>query len=163
MNTFSHFRKAQLLVALTCFSLCITGTAFCSSASSAPDPWPRGQLLAPQTLAEALRRANNPKPIIVCVGFQFAYESDHIVGALLKGPTRTAIGVESLRKWAQTIPKNTPVVIYCGCCPLKECPNVRPAYIALRRAGLTHVQVLDLERSFITDWIRQGYPVERVK
>lgn len=165
MNSFSRFcgGKALLLVVITCIFLSAAETTFSSSTPSASDPWSRSQVIAPQILVEELRKVESPKPVIVCVGFQFSYERDHIVGALLKGPARTSEGTETLKKWAQTIPKNTPVVIYCGCCPFKECPNIRPAYKALRRAGLTRVQVLYLEHGFLTDWVQQGYPVERAK
>jgi hypothetical protein len=34
------------------------------------------------------------------------------------------------------------VVIYCGCCPLDKCPNVRPAFTLLKTMGFTNLHVL---------------------
>ena len=66
-----------------------------------------------------------------------------------------------LKAWARSIPKDTPVIIYCGCCPVSRCPNIRPAFEALRNAGLTNVRVLDLKQSFVQDWMQKGYPTQK--
>lgn len=132
------------------------------AASTAPqNPWPRSQLISPQTLLKEMQ--GKKKPAVVCVGFPFLYDSAHIPGARIEGPAREAAGIAKLKRWAQRRPKNAPVVIYCGCCPFRECPNIRPAYKALRQAGLTNIQVLDLPSNFATDWMDKGYPVTRAK
>ncbi|MGH9327307.1 MAG: rhodanese-like domain-containing protein [Terriglobia bacterium] len=162
MGTFSVFGRLRVAILVA-----LAGAIFLPGgrmlAAGVRNPWPQSQLLAPQALATEIRAKKSPQPVIVCVGFQFEYQAAHIPGALLKGPARTSAGIRSLTEWARSVPKNSPVVIYCGCCPFAECPNIRPAYVALRRVGLTHVRVLYLEHSFLRDWIRRGYPVQRMK
>jgi hypothetical protein len=51
--------------------------------------------------------------------------------------------------------------VYCGCCPLEHCPNLRPAFEALRAMGFTHLRALLLPTNFYTDWVKPGYPVEK--
>ncbi|MGH9358623.1 MAG: rhodanese-like domain-containing protein [Terriglobia bacterium] len=123
-------------------------------------PWSASQVITPETLAKELTLPRGQRPAIVCVGFKFLYQQGHIPDALYKGPAREASGLEQLLAWAHSIPAGTPVVIYCGCCPFHECPNVRPAFEALRTVGLTHVQVLDIEHSFVKDWTQKGYPTK---
>lgn len=124
-------------------------------------PWSASQVITPETLAKELTLPRDQRPAIVCVGFKFLYQQGHIPDALYKGPAREASGLEQLLAWAHSIPAGTPVVIYCGCCPFTECPNVRPAFQALRTAGLTRVQVLDIEHSFAKDWTQKGYPTKK--
>jgi 3-mercaptopyruvate sulfurtransferase SseA len=41
-----------------------------------------------------------------------------------------------------------------------KCPNVRPAYSALKAAGFKNVRVLDIPENFHADWVAKGYPTE---
>ena len=41
-----------------------------------------------------------------------------------------------------------------------RCPNIRPAYRALKELGYTNVRVLDLATNFHDDWSGKGYPSE---
>jgi hypothetical protein len=43
---------------------------------------------------------------------------------------------------------------------MEKCPNLRPAYQALKKLGFTQIRVLDLPTNFHTDWAEKGYPVE---
>jgi hypothetical protein len=95
------------------------------------------------------------------VGFDFLFRAAHIPGALNFGPGSKASGIEGLKRWAGSINKNKAVVLYCGCCPWRQCPNVRPAFKAVREAGLKHVKVLYLQDSFVHDWVDKSYPVEK--
>lgn len=131
-----------------------------ASSQAAKDPWPQSQLITPKALAEEIE-AKGKMPRIVCVGFPVLYQSAHIPGALLEGPASESAGLAKLTEWARHAPKDSRVVIYCGCCPFNVCPNVRPAYEALRKAGLTNVRVLAIPRSFLSDWIDKRYPVEK--
>jgi hypothetical protein len=71
--------------------------------------------------------------------------------------------VADLKAWAQPLPRSTNLVVYCGCCPMPKCPNIRPAFVALREMGFTHMRVLILPNDFNTDWTEKGYPVEKAK
>jgi thiosulfate/3-mercaptopyruvate sulfurtransferase len=53
--------------------------------------------------------------------------------------------------------------LYCGCCPLQRCPNLKPAFLILRDIGFTNLRVLLLPNDFNTDWIEKGYAVEKGK
>lgn len=119
------------------------------------------QLVAPETLVKELAARHSKKPVVVCVGFEALYRGAHIPEARYAGPAQQALGLSELKKWAASIPRRMPVVIYCGCCPMSECPNIRPAFGMLRREGFSHVYVLNLPNSFAKDWVEKDYPAER--
>lgn len=125
----------------------------------AQDPFPANARLEPETLATRLNGVS--KQSILFVGFPVLYRSAHIPGAVLAGPCSKPEGLDALRLAAKRLPKSRPVVIYCGCCPFDKCPNVRPAYTALRSLGFSNVQVVVMNTNFHTDWAAKGYPVER--
>jgi len=89
------------------------------------------------------------------------YLGGHIPGAVYEGPGFSAAGIESLKQWAQHLPRSTDLVVYCGCCPLVHCPNLRPAFRALQSMGFTHLRALILPTNFYTDWYAKGYPTEK--
>jgi thiosulfate/3-mercaptopyruvate sulfurtransferase len=132
-----------------------------AKAEASRDPWKPADLIEPQDLKAMLANPEPTKPLIVYVGFDFLYASAHIPGALYFGAARTPQGVAALTRWARTVPRNKLVVIYCGCCPWDDCPNIRPAYTALRDAGLKNLKVLHIPHSLLQDWINASYPVEK--
>jgi len=156
-----RFRSRILL--LIAVVVLIFPQALPAQANKAPtaDPWDKTQVISPADLVKLLASSEGKKPPVVCVGFEFLYKGAHIPGARFIGPGREAKGIEALKQWAAGVPRDTDVVIYCGCCPFKHCPNIRPAYQALRQAGLTHIRVLEIEDSFEKDWVDKGYPVEK--
>ena len=66
----------------------------------------------------------------------------------ITAPGSTEQGISDLKKYAATLPKNSDVVLYCGCCPLEKCPNLRPAFTALKEFGFAKLRVLILPTSF---------------
>lgn len=66
-----------------------------------------------------------------------------------------------LEKWAKSLSRARDIVIYCGCCPFEHCPNVRPAFEALRKMGFTRIRVLLLPSDFAQDWVGAGDPVAK--
>jgi len=129
-------------------------------ASPRQGPWTSDEALAPADLAATVR-AGTSQPTIVYVGYQALFRAGHIPGATFHGPASQAAGLTDLKEWAAQLAKDRPVVLYCGCCPLDDCPNVAPAYEALKQLGLTKVQVLVVPVSFAVDWVDKGYPIER--
>jgi thiosulfate/3-mercaptopyruvate sulfurtransferase len=125
------------------------------------DPWEPADLIEPKDLNAMLAKPGAQTPLIVYVGFDFLYDSAHIPGAMYFGSGRTPQGIGALTRWARTVPRNKRVVVYCGCCPWDECPNIRPAFKALRDAGMKNLKVLHLPHGLLRDWIDQGYPVEK--
>ena len=68
--------------------------------------------------------------------------------------------LERFKKALKALPKTSLVVVYCGCCPMERCPNVRPAFQALQSAGFTNARLLNLPTNIKVDWINKGYPME---
>ena len=127
-------------------------------AQTASDPWPRADLLEPAALAQALESAN--PPIVIAVPFPVLYRSKHILHAIDGGAGSKPEGIETLKKAVASLSKDADIVIYCGCCPMVKCPNVRPAYRTLKELGYTHVRVLDIPTNMHTDWYAKNYPSE---
>lgn len=126
------------------------------------DPWAAEEILRPADFAHHFGTQNRaPSPKVLYVGFRTLFEGGHIPGAVFHGTASTEKGLEELKKWLEPLPRDSNVVIYCGCCPFDHCPNIRPAYKALHDMGFTHARVLLLPTSFAADWVEKGYPIEK--
>ncbi len=125
---------------------------------SGKDPWSDSQLMEATALAKMLRAGKQPS--IICVGFPVLYRQKHIAHATLAGPASKPEGIAQLKKAVTATPKDSEVVIYCGCCPMVQCPNLRPAFSLLSELGYDKIRVLNLPDNFHTDWAAKGYPVE---
>src|SRR5580692_5243964 len=99
-----------------------------SRQDSGPTGWSAAQLLQPAELVRQLNRPAGSRPLVLCVGFDFLYRSAHIPGALLYGPGREPLGLKALADAAKAWQHDRDIVIYCGCCPMKQCPNLGPAF-----------------------------------
>jgi thiosulfate/3-mercaptopyruvate sulfurtransferase len=152
-------RVSLLLVAVFA---AVTAHSIVAAAGDAPaDPWTAAQTVQPAALAKELAGSKSAdRPTIVCVAPHALYLGGHISGALYHGAGSTPEGIDDLEKWAQPVPRATRIVIYCGCCPMERCPNLRPAFVALRDMGFTHVRALLIPTNFYTDWVKPGYPYE---
>jgi hypothetical protein len=124
----------------------------------AEDPWPKSDLLEPAALAEEIRSIKPPQ--VLCVAFPVLYRNKHILHAVDAGPGSKPEGLEALKKAAADLPKNADIVIYCGCCPMVKCPNIRPAYRTLKQMGFTHIRVLNIPTNMHADWYSKDYPTE---
>jgi thiosulfate/3-mercaptopyruvate sulfurtransferase len=120
---------------------------------------PKADLLQPADLAANLKDASTPKPLILQVGFRALYLQAHIPESEYVGASSEAAGLEQLRARVATLPKNSAIVLYCGCCPWSHCPNIAAAYETLHDRGFTHVKVLYIADNFGDNWVNQGYPV----
>lgn len=114
--------------------------------------WTNDQLIEPSELSATIKSDKN-LPVIFSVG----------PGAII--PNSKDIGMvketENLQKFKtqlESLSKDTPIVIYCGCCPFEHCPNVRPAIQLLKDLGFTNYKLLDLPHNIKVDWIDKGYP-----
>ena len=108
----------------------------------------------------ALLNSSASRPALYCVAFPVLYRQRHIIHAEFAGPASKPEGLESLKNATARLSKDAAIVIYCGCCPMVQCPNIRPAYKALKEAGFRRVRVLNLPQNLHTDWIAKGFPVE---
>jgi thiosulfate/3-mercaptopyruvate sulfurtransferase len=127
----------------------------------APDPWPPSQILQASDLARELTDKSVTLPTVVYVGFHTLFAGGHIPGASFHGTASNSQGLADMEKWADTLPRSTNLVIYCGCCPFDHCPNIRPAYTAFNKMGFKKLRVLVLPANFATDWVDKGYPIQK--
>lgn len=132
---------------------------FVLAAFAAVDPWTSADLLAPEKFA-AVCASRGPKPAVFYVGFHVLYRSKHIPGAVYAGPGAKAAGIELLKEALKGVPRDREIVLYCGCCPIAQCPNLRPAFQAARGMGFKKVKALMLPTSFGIDWLNKGFPAE---
>lgn len=129
-----------------------------TAGESQSDPWSARELLEPAALAKALDSATG-KPAIICVAFPVLYRQKHIIEAKFAGPTSKMEGIAALKQAVAALPHDAAIVLYCGCCPIVHCPNIRPAFRTLKELGYTNVRVLNLASSFRVDWEDKRYPV----
>jgi hypothetical protein len=121
----------------------------------ADEPWTDKQLKDPAVLAATLADPKAPKPVIFNIG-----PVQQIKGAIAIGPVNTPDNLDKLRHQLEKLPKDKEVIIYCGCCPFRRCPNVRPAFELLQKMKLKNAKLLNLPTSLNDDWISKGYPLE---
>ncbi len=131
---------------------------FATSQGNQADPWTPAQLMSPEALAKQLAPGAKP-PVIISVAFPVLYRNRHIETAVFAGPGRDPEGITELKAAVKNLPKDTEIVIYCGCCPMDHCPNLRPAFAALKEMGFTRIHALNIPTNFSTDWVTKGYPV----
>src|SRR5271157_2196322 len=98
------------------------------------DPWVKAQTIQPAELAKELENSKTA-PTVVFVGFKRLYASGHIKGAQYHGTAGSDDGLKELTAWATAQPRTMNLVIYCGCCPMEHCPNIRPAFKSLQGLG----------------------------
>jgi thiosulfate/3-mercaptopyruvate sulfurtransferase len=142
-------RKLLLLTAITILAATV------SFEQENSEPWKPQQLLSPDTLANEINHPGKNPPIIINVG-----PAGSIKGSVEVGPTKEKENIEKLRQRVQNLSKDSRIVIYCGCCPFKDCPNIRPAFALLNSLGFTNHLLLSIPKNLKVDWIDHGYPME---
>ena len=125
------------------------------------DPWQASQIVKPEDLAASLSKAKADKPLLLYVGPRFPYLGGHIAGSIFAGPASKPEGLEALKAEVKNLPRDKPIVLYCGCCPWKVCPNVRPGFRALQDLEFRNVRVLYLPTNLRQDWIDKGWPTQK--
>ena len=153
-----------LILRLSLLSMVIAALALASAQttakpSSAANDLPAASQIQSSELAQAMKATGAQKPVVLYVGPKAFYAQAHIPGSEFIGPVGKPEGMDKLRARAASLPKDGSVVIYCGCCPWDHCPNIRPAFAELKKAGFTKVRVLYLPTSFGADWKDKGLPV----
>jgi hypothetical protein len=143
-------RPRTLFASLLFATLCLSQTS---------DPWSKTDLLEAEKLAATLK-SNGKAPVIISVVFPVLYRAKHIPNAIFAGPGSKPEGIEMLKKAVASLPKDSDIVLYCGCCPMAQCPNLRPAFRALKELGFTSIRVLNIPTNMHTDWYTKNYPTE---
>ena len=115
-------------------------------------------MIQPAALASQLKNSG-AKPLLLQVGFESLYAQGHIPDSKYCGPGRNPEGIARLKACLQGVSQKQAIVLYCGCCPWDECPNIRPAFEAVKEMGYTNVKVVYFPDNFGRDWAAKGYPV----
>lgn len=139
-----------LFLVLTAFTFSFS-TVTCQGQA---DPWTPQQLLAPGDLAKTIENPKAAKPIIFSIGMEAI-----IKGSTDIGPAMMRENLAKLKQKLEKLPKNSQIVVYCGCCPFSRCPNIRPAMALLKTMQFTNYKLLNLPQNVKVDWIDKGYPV----
>lgn len=121
--------------------------------------WSADDLIEPADLARLL--SSDQKPVVLQIGVVHLYKLAHIPGSKFAGAASDTEGIALLKKEAEGLPRSKEIVCYCGCCPWDQCPNIRPAYKALREMGFTKIKMLHLPNTFTQDWAMKNFPVEK--
>ena len=129
------------------------------SHSKPDEPWSADEVIGPEALAKALSGAT--KPMVIQVGIVHLYRLGHIPGSKYAGPANSAEGLDMLKKLVLGIPRTSEIVYYCGCCPWKDCPNIRPAHTTLKEMGFKKIRILNIPNNFSEDWATKGLPTEK--
>jgi len=127
-------------------------TSWQPSNAQAPVNWTADQLLQPSDLATTLKD-NKEIPVIFSIGPGAVIPHSRDMGMI-----KEEENMQKFEHELETLPKDTSVIIYCGCCPYEHCPNVRPAIQLLKDMKFTNYKLLDLPHNIKIDWINKGYP-----
>jgi len=137
--------------------VCVTGSSSLARAADSSHM----KTLTPEELVHQLAASKSTKPLLLHVGPRMLYLQAHIPGSEYMGAGSTEQGLQNLRQRVSKLPKNTAIVLYCGCCPWNHCPNMNPAYETLEKLGFTNIKALYITGNFGMDWVEKGYPVAK--
>jgi thiosulfate/3-mercaptopyruvate sulfurtransferase len=154
-------RVSAIFLALCLGSAPGLGASTGAGASVSTFSIPQDSLIQPAALAATLQSASAARPLVLQVGFRKLFDEAHIAAAEYAGPGREGAGISLLRQRVAKLPKDSAIVVYCGCCPWDDCPNIGAAFSELRRLGFQNVKALYIAHDFGTDWIEKGYPVTK--
>lgn len=149
------------MAALLSAAMLLFATTAFSAAPAASIPLDK--LVQPADFAAQLNDASASKPLMLHVGFKTMFDQAHIPGSEYAGPGNTGAGLQVLRDRVSSLPKNTAIMIYCGCCPWSRCPNMAAAYDVLIELGFTNVTGMHINDNFGTDWVDKGFPTAKSK
>lgn len=147
-------KKATLFISFLAIAFIAVAFTHCTEPNS-KEPWSEEQLMPPAELAQIILNGNEPHTYIYDIG-----PAGQIRDAIEIGEGKNKKNIEKLRAELSDVPKDANIVIYCGCCPFKDCPNIRPAFDLLNDMGFKNQNLLNLPENLKVDWIDKGYPME---
>ena len=135
------------------FVLILSGL-FSWQKTSAQNPvnWTNDQLLQPSELAATIKD-NKEISVIFSIGPGAVIPHSRDMGMI-----KEEENMKKFKRELEALPRDTSIIIYCGCCPYEHCPNVRPAIELLKEMKFTKYKLLDLPHNIKIDWINKGYP-----
>ena len=137
-------RNILLLLWLFLFTACNTEN----------EPWTNSQLIEPSDLNIIISKQNK-LPNIISVG-----PGKVIPNSIGVGECRYEKNLNILKNHLLSFSKDSEIILYCGCCPFKDCPNIRPAFSLLNSLGYKNHKLLNIRNNIKTDWIDMNYPIE---
>lgn len=126
-----------------------------SCAQNAKEPWLESQLMQPDELAKIIIDKNSKIPLIFSIGYDAIIKGSIEIGTLTKQEN-----LDKLQKELSKLQADENIIIYCGCCPFKNCPNIRPAFQLLNKMKFSNARLLNLPYNIKVDWIDKGFPVK---
>jgi len=118
------------------------------------EPWSTSQLLEPKLLSYKIKN-DKDLPKIVCIGPGIVIKNS--IGI---GECRYKENIEKLKSLVSGFKKDDKIVLYCGCCPFENCPNIRPAFTLMNELGFKNHKLLNIKNNIKADWIDMGYQTE---
>ena len=100
------------------------------------------------------KRQGLDQPVIISIG-----PAGLIKNSIEVGECRFSENLAKLNDKVSGLSKNSDIVLYCGCCPFKDFPNIRPAFTLLNDLGFKNHRLLNLSNNLKTDWIDKNYPI----
>ncbi len=79
--------------------------------------------MPPSELAKIINDGNKPATYIFSVG-----PAGLINNSIDIGEGKNKNNLAKLKSAVSNLPKDANIVIYCGCCPFADCPNIRPTF-----------------------------------
>jgi thiosulfate/3-mercaptopyruvate sulfurtransferase len=144
-------RKNSLFIAIGAFILLSVAMAFSKKQT---EPWRPNQLMEPKELADMISGSLTVKPLIIDIG-----PAGLIKDAIHIGAVHENQNLDKLKEILSNENRDREIVIYCGCCPFQNCPNIRPAFTLLNEMKFTKQKLLNLPHNLKADWINNGYPM----
>ncbi|WP_017733981.1 hypothetical protein [Nafulsella turpanensis] len=141
----------------------LSSLSFIQGKAYGQEPWKRGQLIKPAVLAEIIQNKEKEAPLIIGVNPEGMYGLDKgegIKGVQTFGSADEPENLAKLKGALEDIPRDKEIVLYCGCCPMHMCPNIRPAFSLLNEMDFTNHKLLELQKNLQVDWINKDYPVQ---
>lgn len=145
-------------IVLTVVSLCAIATIsflFQGFAPQNDEPWTKDQLMPPADLAKTINANSGAGTYVFDIG-----PAGQIKNSIIIGAASEEDNLQQLQEEVSKLPKDANIVIYCGCCPFKNCPNIRPAFSLLNDMNFTNHKLLYLPQNLKVDWIDKGFPME---
>lgn len=154
MHKTTRMIRVFFLIAITFFTL--------QSEVLAQEPWTEEQLIEPSELAAIIEDNDVTQPFIISISPENAHglrPGKGIKGAVDFGAADEPENLEKLKASLKALPKDSEIVLYCGCCPFNVCPNIRPAFSLLNEMEFTNHKLLNLKKNIRVDWMNKGYPM----
>jgi hypothetical protein len=144
-------RKNKYRIPIVALILLSVAVAFSKKQT---EPWRPDQLMEPKELADIINDSSSVKPLIINIG-----PAGVIKDAVDIGATHEPQNLDRLKTTLSPEKRDRQIVIYCGCCPFQNCPNIRPAFTLLNEMKFTNHKLLNLPHNLKVDWINYGYPM----